>query len=347
MQISQDGQVGHPIQIGPDLNLPVFSQDGKTLAVITNASGKVGELAAVDVATGNVSQRIGLVGKYVTSVAITPDDKTAYVATLLNNKVTPYDLAQGTTGPPIKVGVHPEALVITSDGRTMYVLSDAAAGSDQGEVTPITLATGQAGPPIQVGDFARTMEISPDGKTLLVANLEKSTVNDGSVTLIDTATNTATKPLKIGHVSGAGLAFSPDGQTAYVVDSYPSRFTPINLATKTAGKPIKLADATKVLNGPEAIALTPDGKTAYALSPSLDPKHDSLVTPIDTAAGTAGKPIVVPGIADSIAVSPDGKTVYLGGYNPGKLTPISTSTNQVGPDIPTPEGVSISVVTGP
>jgi DNA-binding beta-propeller fold protein YncE len=338
MQITQDGQLGRPIEIGPDLSSAVFSPDGKVLALISYATGKTGELAAVDVAAGTVSQRIKIVGNYADSIAITPDNRTAYVATLLNNKVTPYDLAKGTTGPPINVGVQPQAIVITPDGRTMYVLTKASAKSSQSEVTPITIATGQAAQPILVGDNAQQMVISPDGKTILVAS--------DPVTLIDTATNTAAKTLAIGHVSVAGAEFSPDGQTAYVVNSETGTLVPIDLATRTAGKPIKVQDGSKVLEGPLAVTITPDGKTAYVLNPSMDFDHNSLVTPVDLAAGTAGKPITVTGTAESIAVSPDGQTVYVGGYHPGQLTPISTSTNQAGPIIQTRTN-STDVATGP
>jgi DNA-binding beta-propeller fold protein YncE len=338
MQITPDGRLGRPARIGPDLSPAVFSPDGKVLALISYATGKTGKLAAVDVAAGTVSQRISIVGKYADSIAITPDDRTAYVSTLLNHKVTPYDLAKGTTGPPIDVRGAPEAIVITPDGRTMYVLSESSATSGQSEVTPIALATGQAGQPIPIGDGSQQMAISPDGKTILVGS--------GSVTLIDTATNTAGKPLAIGHGSPAGAEFSPDGQTAYVVDGDAGTLTPIDLVTRTAEKPIKVQNGSKVLGGPLAVAITPDGKTAYVLNPSADFDHNSLVTPVDLATGTAGKPITVTGEADSIAVSPDGQTVYAGGYHPGQLTPISTSTNQAGPIIQTGTN-STDVATGP
>jgi DNA-binding beta-propeller fold protein YncE len=347
MTITHDGQLGSPIQIGHDMSPVVFSPDGKTLAVISYATYN---LVTVDVATGAVSQRIKVVGKYADAIAITPDDQTAYTASFTDNTVTPYDLAQGTAGTPINVGAEPRAIAITPDGRTMYVLSKASAQSSQSEVTPITIATGKAGPPIPVGKNSVQMAISPDGKTLLVANGEQDTVSDGSVTLIDTATNTAGKPLAIGHVSAAGAAFSPGGQTAYVVNSGTGTLVPIDLATQTAGKPIRVS-VLENPGGPSAdplaVAITPDGKTAYVLTPSLDPQHSSVVTPVDTATGTAGKPIPVPGMAESIAVSPDGQTVYVGGYRPGILTPISTSTNQAGPVVQAGKGAQITVFTGP
>ena len=58
------------------------------------------------------------------------------------------------------------------------------------------------------------------------------------------------------------------------------------------------------------IAITPDGKTAYATT-------GSDVTPISTATNTPGKPIHIapgaggPGYPDFIAITPDGKTAYV------------------------------------
>ena len=58
--------------------------------------------------------------------------------------------------------------------------------------------------------------------------------------------------------------------------------TPISTATNTAGKPIKVG------TDPGAIAITPNGKTAYVANDG-----SGTVTPIDTATNTAGKPIKV------------------------------------------------------
>ena len=353
-QITPGSQpLGRPIQIGQDLSPGVFSPDGKTLALITYADGR---LVTVDVAAGTVTQRFPRFPAKASpgSIAISPDDKTAYVALAFSDKVLSFDLASGTEGKPITVSDNLREIAITPDGRTMYVLGGGPIGSSgkdaQGSVTPVTLATGQAGQPIPVGDHPILMAMSADGKRILVSNSESGSVNDGSVTVIDTTTSTAGKPLATGQVSPAGFAFAPDGQTAYVVNSEAGTLVPINLAAQTLGKPITVG-VVKQPSGPSAtplsVAITPDGKTAYVLTPALGFKDDSLVTPVETATGTVGKPIQVAGVMDSIVVSPDGQTVYLGGYYPGKLIPISTSTNQVGPDIPIGKTNSVSVTTGP
>jgi len=101
--------------------------------------------------------------------------------------------------------------------------------------------------------------------------------------------------------------------------------------------------------GAGGIAVTPDGKTAYV--PATPSAGDEVVTPIDTATGTAGKPISAgrPAAggceADVIAVTPDGKTAYVTSYNDGTVIPISTATNTAGPPIRTGTNPSDIAIT--
>jgi YVTN family beta-propeller protein len=69
--------------------------------------------------------------------------------------------------------------------------------------------------------------------------------------------------------------------------------TPITTATNTPGKPINAG------RSPFAIAITPDGKTAYVIS-----KTSNTVTPITTATNTPGKPIKVGNKPWSMVITP-------------------------------------------
>jgi YVTN family beta-propeller protein len=71
---------------------------------------------------------------------------------------------------------------------------------------------------------------------------------------------------------------------------------PINLATNTAGKPIKVG------RNPLWITITPNGKTAYVADYGSD-----TVTPINTATNKAGKPILVGPNPSMMAMAPSGK----------------------------------------
>jgi DNA-binding beta-propeller fold protein YncE len=77
--------------------------------------------------------------------------------------------------------------------------------------------------------------------------------------------------------------------------------TPINVATNTAGTPIKVSGE------PVAMAVAPDGKTSYVINgfPS------TTLTPVDLATNTPGNSIKLSVDPEAIAMAPQGKTVYL------------------------------------
>ena len=80
---------------------------------------------------------------------------------------------------------------------------------------------------------------------------------------------------------------------------------------------------------PLGFAITPDDKTAYVFY-----NNSRMVTPINTATNTAGKPIIAgKGQAGPIAITPDGKSAYVANWNSGTVTPICTATNTAGKPI--------------
>ena len=107
--------------------------------------------------------------------------------------------------------------------------------------------------------------------------------------------------------------------TAFVVNSGSSSVTPIDLATRQAGRPIRVG------KHPLAIALTPRGKTAYVVNSRSD-----TITPINTATRRAGPPIPVGRDPQSVAVTPDGKTAYVTNSGSGTVTPISLAKHRPG-----------------
>jgi YVTN family beta-propeller protein len=115
--------------------------------------------------------------------------------------------------------------------------------------------------------------------------------------------------------------------TAYVINSGGGTVTPIDLATNTAEKPIDVSGE------PVAMALAPDGKTAYVASSATNsganPTSAQTVTPIDLAAKTAEKPIILSNPVDEIAVAPGGKTAYvINGFPTRTVTQIDLTTNK-------------------
>jgi len=58
------------------------------------------------------------------------------------------------------------------------------------------------------------------------------------------------------------------------------------------------------------------------------------VTPIRVSTHTAGPAIPVGGFPNSAAITPNGKTLYVGNLNDATVTPIHVPTNTAGPPIP-------------
>jgi DNA-binding beta-propeller fold protein YncE len=265
--------------------------------------------------------------------------------------VTPVSTATNTPGKPIRVGGFGQ-MAVTPDGKTVYVTTGPT-------VTPISTATNTAGKPIHVsGGDTGGIAITPDGKTAYV------TTDTGTVTPIKTATNTPGTPIHVGGGPGSGgqIVITPDGKTAYVTTA--TGVTPISTATNIPGTPIHVPGAGNLGGSIGKIVITPDGKTAYVLDTG------GTVTPINTATNTPGTPIhtwcpatqsrsgcqTIMVSAGYIAVTPDGKTVYVAtetgcqvaGYRDCKVwvAAISTATNKFLGFVPpglSPPGINVPV----
>jgi YVTN family beta-propeller protein len=111
-------------------------------------------------------------------------------------------------------------------------------------------------------------------------------------------------------------------QTAFVVNSGSGTVTPVNLAKRRAGPPIRVgAD-------PRAIAITPNGQTAYVVN-----SGSGTVTPINTTTRRPGPPIRVGADPRAIAITPNGQTAYVVNSGSGTVTPINTTTRRPGPPV--------------
>jgi YVTN family beta-propeller protein len=100
-----------------------------------------------------------------------------------------------------------------------------------------------------------------------------------------------------------------------------SLVTPISAATGKAGRPAGVGPWVNTL------AVTPDGKTVYA----VDQETDSVI-PVSVATGAAGRAIKVAGIPFSIVITRDGKTAFVYGEK-STLTPVTLATGRTGKPI--------------
>jgi YVTN family beta-propeller protein len=297
-------RAGRPVRV-PGATEMTMAPDGR--AVYVNGTDGV---TVISTATNRVVRLIPL--RPARQMAITPDGKTLYVCS--GPAVIPVSTVTGRPGRPIQVSRrYPWYIAVTPDGRTLYVTTN---HSD--EVSPIQVATGQVLGPIDVGGQPGQITIAPAGHIAYFGM-------KGQITPVDTTTSTALKPIRV-HYHPVSIAFTPDGRKAYVTDQYPSDVIPIRVATGTALQPITLGGAA----APFGIAITSDGKTAYVTSAVVG---DGRVFPVSITANTVLRPISAGFNLSTIAVTPDGSTVYAGnagGPGANYVTPIRTATNEPG-----------------
>ena len=138
-------------------------------------------------------------------------------------------------------------------------------------------------------------------------------------------------------------AASPGPPTAFVVSSTAGTVTPLTLATRRAGRPIRVG------HNPQAIALSTDGAMVYVVNSGSD-----SVTPIQAATRRPERAIPVGDDPRGIAVVPDGGTAFVSNSRSDTVTPIDLRTGAPGAAIPvgrdprrlaiTPDGRTVYVL---
>ena len=253
-------QLGSPILPDTAPTSMVMTPNGQTLYVTDD-----GSVYPIEVSTDQAGPPITIAGgafwgQY--AIAVTPDGGAVYVQSR-NGTVTPIDTATNLPGSPISVGPAgpmDSRILITPNGATAYVLESNGVGVSQGGfgvLVPIDTATNTPGPAIQISPFSVSAILSPDGNTLYVSP-SSATINE--VTAIDTQTNTAEKVIRLpGPAVPDGMVFTPNSRTAYLGGATAGTVTPITVATNTVGSGIPVG------TDPEALAITPNGKTLYVL----------------------------------------------------------------------------------
>jgi YVTN family beta-propeller protein len=153
----------------------------------------------------------------------------------LPGAVIPVSASTYQVGKRVTVGILPATMLITPDGKTLYV-----GDWDSGTVTPIRAATSTAGKPIKTGagSFAVTMAITPNGKTVYIDGDISAT--SGFIVPVSTATGAVGKAIIVPG-SPDLMAITPNGKTLYVLSNGgfgPQDIIPVNTAINTAGPAI-------------------------------------------------------------------------------------------------------------
>jgi YVTN family beta-propeller protein len=251
----------------------------------------------------------------------------AYVANAGGASVSSLHAGSAIAGTTTSLGTAPQALAMSPDGTTAYVVDSSA-----NTITAVTVATGAAGTPATLSGCStpKAIALTPNGSKAYVACSGNARVVPVALPglSVGTAISVGTTP--------SGVAVSPDGATAYAVASDNANLTPITVSSNTAGSAISLTGCTT----PQGIAIVPSGATAYIACAG-----NAKVLPVSLPGGSLGSPISVGTSPGAIAATPDGRKVYVANSGSASVTPITVSDNSIGAAISvgsTPQGVAVA-----
>lgn len=234
----------------------------------------------------------------------------AYIAAETGSEVVEVNVAAGSIVGTISAD-SVEGVAVTPDGSTAYL-----AETGQYYVIADDLAT-KAQTKIEVGAYPQDVAVSPTGKVVYATVTAGDTGPGGSdvVAAIDPATNKVTADIRVGPAPRQ-VVFSHDGSTAYVTTE--TGIYEISTATSRVVRVIPEAGAT---NGPQGIALSPNGATLYVTNPDA-----GTVAAIDAASGKVVAS--ASGLAEpySVTVTPSGSTLYVADMNSDSVSVLSAAT---------------------
>ena len=307
-------------------NLKLFSQAGISLYVTDQTNI---QLVVIDTDTFAITATIPLISQPgaggPNGVAITPDNKFAYVGTvpltstpipgvnavnLSTAVVTEIQIDDGNTG---------QGVAITPDGTMAYVTNGSS------KVFPIDVATNVAGSGITVGGDPDSIAIQPVGAPIqaYVANF-----SDQNISVINTATNAviATITLPAGSLP-TSVAITPTGLFTYVGVLDNTDVSVISTTSNTISATVDLgafADAITIANVPNPPS-SPDVPGIFAYAYIFG---SQTVNVIDTSTNTIVGTINLPESSTTafMASTPDGTQVFLVD-NSNNVIEIDTATN--------------------
>ena len=325
---------GRPLEIGDVPLGGAFSPDGKLFA-ICNAGFNEHQIHFIDPATERETATLTL-NRAGMGIAWQADGNRLYVSGGINNALNDvHVIERGKTGQPVQAhgfllpGVardmaHIAGLALSPDGNALYILNNR---DDTCYV--LDAHSGALRSKFVTGKRPLACRLSGDGKTLYVTNMMGPTV--AIVDVSDAEHPNVTAQLPCGEHPN-DLALSGDGRL-YVTCGNSDEVDVFDAITRTRLETVKTALTPSAPQGctPNAVAVTPDGKTVYVAN-----ADNNSVCAIDTSerGHSRVRGFVPTGwYPTAVAVTPDGKRVIIGsGKGPGtRPNPAKSPINPVAP----------------
>ncbi len=261
-------------------------------------------VSVIDTSANTVAATIS-VGDGPFGIAITPDGTRAYVPNSGANTVSVIDTAANTVIATVaNVGYMPQSVAVTPDGSAVWVgnYGDGSSGStataDASSLTKISTATNAVvwNKP-NTGRGAVGIAMSPDGAYAFIAQYDNDVIARYSLatgTSVEGPYGAIAPWVRVDH-SPIAVAVSPAGELGLAVTKDANELTTFTVADfDHAGR--------TTIERPTAVAVMPDGRTAYVGSQGAS---GSVVLPVDLTAYPRAIGAGISGYAGAIAFTPD------------------------------------------
>jgi YVTN family beta-propeller protein len=269
------------------------------VAFVTNEASNT--VSMIDLASNEAVEISVGVGAY--GVQIHPNGVLVYVTNALDGTLSVVNVTSAVVENTIPVGSNPHGVAITPSADYLYV-----AATGDGAVNVIDLASNTVVDDIPVGRQPVGIISNPTGTRLYVANEA-----DDTVSVINTSTNSVTAVIAVGAGPQA-LAMTPSGGRLYVASTRSPDLTIIDPTINLAVGRVTMANpCTGDALVAYALAITPDGKTAFVTENSYGPYCYSgrgLLGVADLASDTQVTTLLLGTEVRGVAVTPDGSRVY-------------------------------------
>ncbi len=291
------------------LTLLALTQVAQAAPTAYVAARYAGQVAAIDTVSRQIIATID-VGDGPMAVSLSRDSQRAYVTLGPQDAVGVIETASRTLVGKIPVGDNPTGLTQSADGTRLYVVNTGSRS-----LSIIDAANGALVTEVALPNHPFGIALQPDGRTLYVAG-----DYPGAVSVIDLARGAISANIPIGDSLG-GIAVHPDGQTLYVVDSGRNELAVVDVARQVVVQRIAVGQT------PVAVTLSHNGATAYVSNLF----GNDAVSVVDTASGVVTSKITLPGpaLAQGVAVTPDGATLYVALRGASGVLAVNTSNNAV------------------
>jgi YVTN family beta-propeller protein len=333
-----------------------FSPDGHSLYVVCQDSD---EVRIVDPDSANVVGSIH-VGHIPRGIVLSPDGRRLYVTNASSDSVSVIDTSSRQVVQTLAAGFEPVGVVVDKSGATLYVANRLSS-----DVSVVDLASGKEIKRLLAGRGASYLALSPDGKWIYCTHIYPNagafrSEPDSEITIIDTSTRRVVDRKALHNVAGMfHVAASADGKLVAVAQLRPKNLIPLahvehgavfgdsltlfgDDVGATVQIPIDELDRYYAL--PWGVAITPDKSKIFLttagsqsvtaidvprLLKTVRTRRQPFANDLSASAEYVTARIPVGHNPRGVALSPDGKRLYVANRLDDTLSVIDTETQKV------------------